>query len=82
METKTWGVHAEFAIIFITLLGGFYMLDGKIERTNEKIAQQGARTDKLYEMFVDMRKDFYKETSEFQARVNIIETKIEERSKK
>jgi len=71
METKTWGVHAEFAIIFITLVGGFYMLDGKIERAND-------RTDKLYEMFVDMRKEFYEETREFHSRLSV----IEERNKK
>jgi len=40
----------EFLVLFITLLGGFYLLDGKIER-------QGQRTDKLYEMFIDLLKE-------------------------
>ncbi len=73
MEKKTWSTHVEFIITFFTLVGGFYMLDGKIEKTNEKIAQQGARTDKLYEMFVDMRKDFYEETRDFHSRLSITE---------
>lgn len=44
METKNWFVHVEWVVVLVTLLGGFYLLDGKIER-------QGARTDRLYEMF-------------------------------
>ena len=46
----SWSIHAEFVIIFITLLGGFYLLDGKIDRQSE-------RTDKLYEMFIDLLKE-------------------------
>lgn len=49
-KSNHWSIHAEFIVLLITLLGGFYTLDGKIER-------QGQRTDRLYEMFVDMRKD-------------------------
>jgi hypothetical protein len=47
---KHWTTHLEFAVLLITLIGGFYLLDGKIER-------QGARTDRLYEMFVDLIKE-------------------------
>lgn len=49
-NSKNWSVHAEFIILLVTLLGGFYLLDGKIER-------QGERTDKLYEMFIDLVKE-------------------------
>lgn len=49
MEMKNF-VHAEFVIILVTLIGGFYLLDGKIEC-------QGQRTDRLYEMFVQSQKD-------------------------
>jgi len=47
---KNWANHAEFIILFITLLGSFYLLDGKIDRQSE-------RTDKLYEMFIDLVKE-------------------------
>ncbi len=47
---KNWANHAEFIILFITLLGGFYLLDEKIDRQSE-------RTDKLYEMFIDLVKE-------------------------
>lgn len=47
---KHWAIHAEFVVLLVTLLGGFYLLDGKIER-------QSARTDKLYEMFIDLIKE-------------------------
>jgi hypothetical protein len=50
MEQKNWFVHVEWVVVLITLLGGFYLLDGKIER-------QGATTDRLYEMFIDLLKD-------------------------
>lgn len=50
MENKSWTIHAEFIVLLITLLGGFYLLDGKIER-------QSTRTDKLYEMFIDLLKE-------------------------
>lgn len=56
-NTKNWAIHAEFMVLLITLLGGFYLLDGKIER-------QSARTDTLYVMYCDVLKeikDIYKE---------------------
>jgi hypothetical protein len=49
-EKQYWTIHAEFIVLLITLLGGFYLLDGKIERQSE-------RTDKLYEMFIDLIKE-------------------------
>ncbi len=50
MENKNgWFVHVEWVIVLTTLLGGFYLLDGKIER-------QSSRTDRLYEMFIDLLK--------------------------
>lgn len=64
MEAKGWFVHVEWVVVLITLLGGFYMLDGKIER-------QGERTDKLYEMFVDN----LKELKELHGRMCTIEAK-------
>jgi len=42
--------HVEFIVLLITLIGGFYLLDGKIER-------QSSRTDRLYEMFIDLLKE-------------------------
>lgn len=50
MEAKNWFVHVEWVVVLMTLLGGFYMLDGKIER-------QSQRTDRLYEMFIDLLKE-------------------------
>lgn len=50
MNEKSWTIHAEFIVLLVTLLGGFYLLDGKIERQSE-------RTDKLYEMFIDLIKE-------------------------
>ena len=49
-QNENWTRHLEFAVLLITLIGGFYTLDGKIER-------QGERTDRLYEMFVDAQNE-------------------------
>lgn len=65
---KDWKMHIEFFILMITMLGGFYTIDSKIERqifatheridrTNDRIDHQCERTDKLYEMFVDLLKE-------------------------
>ena len=50
MSERSWASHAEFIVLLVTLLGGFYLLDGKIER-------QSGRTDRLYEMFIDLVKE-------------------------
>lgn len=47
---RNWTSHAEFIVLLVTLIGGFYLLDGKIER-------QSVRTDRLYEMFIDLVKE-------------------------
>ena len=49
-ENKNWFIHVEWVVVLVTLLGGFYLIDGKIER-------QGERTDRLYEMFIDLIKE-------------------------
>jgi hypothetical protein len=59
MDNKHWTTHLEFAVLLITLIGGFYTLDAKIER-------QGLRTDKLYEMYAETQReirDIYKNRS-------------------
>ena len=51
MIKNNWIGHLEWLTLFVTLVGGFYLLDGKIER-------QSQRTDRLYEMYCELRKDF------------------------
>lgn len=53
-EVKSWATHVEFMVLLVTLIGGFYILDGKIERCT---AAQSLRTDRLYEMFIDLVKE-------------------------
>lgn len=50
MSHKAWVQHIEFMILMITMIGGVYMIDGKIER-------QLQRTEKLYEMFILLLRD-------------------------
>jgi hypothetical protein len=50
MEQKSWFVHVEFVVLLIVLFGGFYTLDAKIDR-------QSGRTDRLYEMFIELVKE-------------------------
>ena len=49
-SSKSWTTHVEFVVLLVTLIGGFYLLDGKIEN-------QSHRTDRLYEMFIDLIKE-------------------------
>jgi len=70
-ETKNWSYHLEFLVLLLTLIGGFYLLDGKIERQGER---QGERTDKLYEMFIQVQN----EIKDLCVRNSIVEYKIEE----
>ncbi len=58
MDSKHWTTHVEFLVLLITLLGGFYLLDGKIER-------QGERTDRLYEIYVTTQKDIFELRADF-----------------
>lgn len=61
MESKNWFVHVEWVVVLVTLLGGFYTLDGRIDRQCERIDQrllaQDQRTDRLYEMFIEVVKE-------------------------
>lgn len=45
----TWFVHAEWVVVLVTLLGGFYALDGKMEQRftylDSKIEQQALYTN-------------------------------------
>ena len=50
IEKSNWVNHVEWIVLMFTLIGGFFLLDGKIER-------QSTRTDRLYEMFIDLLKD-------------------------
>lgn len=56
MKIKSF-IHIEFAVLMVTLLGGFYMIQSKIDAHGQRINQQGLRTDKLYEMFIDLLKE-------------------------
>jgi hypothetical protein len=58
MKESNWFVHVEWVVVLITLLGGFYTLDSRIDMqatiAHERLLAQEARTDKLYEMFIDL----------------------------
>ena len=50
MENINFLVHAEFIVLLVSLLVGFSVLD-------EKLDKQKARSDRLYEMFIDLLKE-------------------------
>ena len=54
---KDMTTHIEFLVLLITLLGGFYNLDGKIERQGNRIDQQGNRIDHQYQIWVSTQKE-------------------------
>lgn len=50
---ENWVQHMQFIVLMATMIGGVYVIDGKVER---QVATQSQRTDKLYEMFVELVK--------------------------
>ncbi len=50
MADRGWLGHLEWAVLLVTLIGGFYTLDAKIDR-------QSQRTDRLYEMWCETQKE-------------------------
>jgi hypothetical protein len=65
MKEKNWSIHIEWAILMITLIGGVYVIDGKVDKqiselrmeTRSELSAQVARTDRLYEMFIELVKE-------------------------
>ncbi len=55
-----WLTHAEFVGLIVTIIGSVYVMDGKIERQVERLDRHSqencARTDRLYEMFIELVK--------------------------
>ena len=55
-----WLTHAEFVALIVTIIGSVYVMDGKIERQAERLdrhsQENAARTDRLYEMFIELVK--------------------------
>ena len=39
MEKSNWISHAEWVIMFVTLLGGFYTVESRIDNCNNRIDQ-------------------------------------------
>ncbi len=58
---KSWVSHAEFVITLLTMLGGVLYINStncaQISEVRQEVAAQAQRTDRLYEMFIDLLKD-------------------------
>jgi hypothetical protein len=61
MENKNWFIHVEWVVVLITILGGFYTIDAKIERQSSRVdmvmQECTSRNDRLYEMFIQLIKE-------------------------
>lgn len=71
-KKKNWVSHAEWLSLMITIFGSVYFLESRFEsrfqdqisrsndqiyRIESQIQSQGERTDRLYEMFIDLLKE-------------------------
>lgn len=60
-NTKRGILHKTVLIEWITLLGALFtcfgLLYSELKSLDSKIDRQGARTDRLYEMFIDLLKE-------------------------
>lgn len=52
MENKGWLSHVEWVVMFVTLIGGFYSMDARIDATN-------ARFDQFMLSWHEESKDFH-----------------------
>ena len=75
MENISWFIHVEWVVLLLTLLGGFYMLDNKIERNTAALS---ARSDRLYEMFIQV----HDEIKDLHGRVCVVEVKVDKMKEK
>lgn len=72
MTDKSWISHAEWVVMLITILGGFLTINSRMdhqierldmrimcmeERFDQRLISQEARSDRLYEMFIDLLKE-------------------------
>ena len=56
---KGWLPHIEWVIIFITLIGGFYSMDAKIDAVNARTDATNARFDQFLMVWHEEAKDFH-----------------------
>ncbi len=52
-----WINHVEFFTVLATMIGGFFLMMGRMDTLDQKISTQSQRTDRLYEMFIDLLKE-------------------------
>ena len=63
MSEKTREIihHLEWFTVLATILGGFFLLSNRMDnmdqRSHDMMQKQSERTDRLYEMFVDLLKE-------------------------
>jgi hypothetical protein len=39
MDNRNWVTHAEWVVVFLTLLGGFYMVEMRLDSINSRFDQ-------------------------------------------
>lgn len=61
MKEKSWTSHLEFLVILTTLIGGFYTLDTKIERNDNRIDQTYCMWAQTQQEIKQQHIDFHKE---------------------
>ena len=57
MENINWVTFTEWATTLGVFIACFIFLHNQINALDQKIERQSARTDKLYEMFIDLIKE-------------------------
>jgi hypothetical protein len=80
-DNTGWGIHAEFVILMITLIGGFYLLGSRIDATNYRLDQHMDSTNTRFDQFMLAWKEestgFHEAMKDFHGRL----CSIEERNK-
>jgi hypothetical protein len=59
MENKSWINHLEWAVVLVTLIGGFYAMDARIDAGNARADAINARFDQFMFAWQQESKDFH-----------------------
>jgi hypothetical protein len=61
MKDINWTSHAEWVVLLGAVLTSIFLFIGRMDRMEDKIqhqiTDQSQRSDRLYEMFIDLLKD-------------------------
>lgn len=70
MNDKSWISHIEWAVMFVTLIGGFYSIDSRIDAVNIRVDSTIEAMNNRFDQFLIT---WHEESKDFHARLCLID---------